>query len=337
VAEASNEQNARQVKTPFVIRNTAVWLDQHQDWISDGARKLYKTLRTLADARTGCLFIPGRGWIRLSTIEKKAGMSDETRKKYQRELLALSAIRIDQDRVTRTINGRKRQVRGQAQVTILPLQPQRQHKQRASSTAKAQKPNTDATSSTAKNTEKAKSPHKQSASSTAKSKKALQQLNSSAAQEFSAQRLSNSTSSAASVGSAGGGNNLPLDKSSSESTSPRRTLDDDIHGIQMIYGDKAVRWASEIILARASAEGIAVQSPQAYVRAALPKFFHDELTAELEYFVKRHYGEFWAACNRDANLKLTRDAIHRYIMEKALAYDLPIGATFIWRTIPPPN
>ena len=48
----------------FVIRDTPAWLDQHQSWISDGARLLYKTLRTLADAKTGRLFIPGRGWIR---------------------------------------------------------------------------------------------------------------------------------------------------------------------------------------------------------------------------------------------------------------------------------
>src|SRR6267143_1258351 len=93
-------------KAEFIIRGTPAWLDQHQSWISDGARRLYKVLRSLADAATGCLLIPGRGWIRLRTVEQKANMSDETRKKYQRELVRLGAVRIHRDYVNRTINGR---------------------------------------------------------------------------------------------------------------------------------------------------------------------------------------------------------------------------------------
>ncbi len=73
----------------FVIRDTPAWLDQRQPWISDGARQLYKTLRTLADVKTGRLLIPGRGWIKLNTIQQKAGMCTRTRKKYMRELVTL--------------------------------------------------------------------------------------------------------------------------------------------------------------------------------------------------------------------------------------------------------
>jgi hypothetical protein len=109
-------------RKPFVI-HTPVWLDQHQEWISDGARRLYRTLQTLADAKSGRLFIPARGWISLKTIESRAGMCDETRKKYQRELQELGAISVHRDYVIRQKNGRKRKVLGKAQVTVLPLHP----------------------------------------------------------------------------------------------------------------------------------------------------------------------------------------------------------------------
>jgi hypothetical protein len=69
LAEHSKDETRAQAKTAFIIRNTPAWLDQHQAWISDGARRLYKALRTLMDQKTGRLFIPGRGWIHLRTVE----------------------------------------------------------------------------------------------------------------------------------------------------------------------------------------------------------------------------------------------------------------------------
>jgi len=129
MAKITQGKILRQAKPEFIVRETPAWLDQRQDWISDGARKLYKTLRTLADAKSGRLFIPRRGWIRLSTVEKKAGMSHNTRKKFMRELVALGGIAIRRDYVTRSINGRFRKVLGQAQITVLPLHPQKPRKQ----------------------------------------------------------------------------------------------------------------------------------------------------------------------------------------------------------------
>lgn len=199
----------------FVI-HSAAWLDQHQPWISDGARQLYKTLVSLADARSGRLFIAGRGWIPLRAIERTAGICDETRKKRMRELTNLGAIKCHRDSVTRVIGGRKRWVLGIAQITVLPLDPP---KVRGSSTAKtskkgqspdktrlteaseAESTNRNAVSSTAKSAETSFLEPQDYISSTAKSednppeksKVVLQELNSSTAVDFSRQYLSNPT------------------------------------------------------------------------------------------------------------------------------------------------
>ena len=142
-----------QEKKAFVIRDTPVWLDQHQDWISDGARQLYKALRTLMDQRTGRLFIPGKGWIRIRTVEQKAGMSEETRLKYTKELKALGGIQIHRDHVTRSINGRNRKVWGQAEITVLSLKPPKAHKHSRSTTPGSKKPNTGKVSTTPGNSD----------------------------------------------------------------------------------------------------------------------------------------------------------------------------------------
>jgi hypothetical protein len=142
-------------KKRFVLREVPLWVNQRQNWISDGARRLYQVLRTLADAKTGELFIPGRGWIRLRTIEQKAGMCDETRKKYTRELVRLGAIAMHRDYVTRRINGRNLKVKGQMQITVLPLRPPNPHEQQVPPTAKNSKvevlPPQERVSPTAKN------------------------------------------------------------------------------------------------------------------------------------------------------------------------------------------
>ena len=109
--------------TGFVIRDLPAWLLAHQDWISDGARKLYLTMLKLADVKTGRLFITGRAWISLRAIEKQCGMSKNTRLKYFRELTALGALKIHRDYVTRLIGGRNLKILGPAQVTLLPLVP----------------------------------------------------------------------------------------------------------------------------------------------------------------------------------------------------------------------
>src|SRR6267142_3726027 len=108
----------------FVVRSTAGWLLAHQDFVSDGARQLYLTMRGLAAARSGELALPGRGdeerWIRPTTIGRKAGMSEPTRLKYTKELLELGWIRFERKRVSRRIAGRLRTVRGVGRYTVLP-------------------------------------------------------------------------------------------------------------------------------------------------------------------------------------------------------------------------
>lgn len=161
----SGKKKAGQAKKPFVVHNTPVWLDQEQNWITAGGRRLYKTLRTLADVKTGRLFIPGRGWISLRTIEARSGFAEDARLKYQRELQALGAIHIHRDYVIRVIKGRKRKVLGIAQITVLPLTPP-PRKQRASTTPGRKKPKTGARSTTPGIDDNAKSPHPERVSTT---------------------------------------------------------------------------------------------------------------------------------------------------------------------------
>jgi len=110
-------------KPHFTIRDLPAWPLRHQDWISDGARHLYCALKSMADGRTGRLFIPGRSWITLGQIERKAGICERTRKKYFRELVALGGLAVHRDHVIRHIGGRNRKVFGPAQVTLLQVIP----------------------------------------------------------------------------------------------------------------------------------------------------------------------------------------------------------------------
>jgi len=178
-------------KSGFILRDTPAWLDQHQEWISDGARKLYKALRTLADHRTGELAIPGRGeearWIKPTTIDRKAGMCDETRKKYMRELLALGAVRHERKRITRRVGNRLRAFLGVSRYTFLELKRPIAASHAVSSTAKSEQKSkivcADAVSSMAK-------------SSTAKTETDLLRPTSSTVEEVGHEYLSYSTSSA---------------------------------------------------------------------------------------------------------------------------------------------
>lgn len=123
-----------------MVRETPAWLLTRQDWISDGARRLFLAMKSLADVKTGELAIPGRGeearWIKPKTIDRKASMCDETRKKYMRELIALGAVRHERKRVTRTIGNRLRAFLGVSRYTLLELKPPIAAFDAASSTAK---------------------------------------------------------------------------------------------------------------------------------------------------------------------------------------------------------
>jgi hypothetical protein len=185
---AQNKKN----KKPFVLYRTPAWLLVSQNWISDGARKLYLAMRSLADQRTGELAIPGRGneerWIKPKTIDRKAGMSDETRMKYMRELISLGAVQFERKPVKRTIKNRLRKVRGVSRYTLLPLKPPIANIHAGSTTAKNQQSEEsepqDGVSTTAKST-------------TAKGENGLLQPNSSTVEEFGSQDLSKPTTGAA--------------------------------------------------------------------------------------------------------------------------------------------
>jgi hypothetical protein len=191
--EHNADQHKPQEKKMFVVRDTPVWLDQHQDWISDGARRLYKTLRTLADQKTGRLFIPGKGWIRIRTIEQKASMSEETRLKYTKELKALGGIEIHRDHVTRSINGRNRKVWGQAQITVLSLKPPKAHKHSRSTTPESKKPNTDKVSTTHGNADNIETEPQSSVSTTPGNEENLPHPDSSGPVESGCQKMSEGT------------------------------------------------------------------------------------------------------------------------------------------------
>jgi hypothetical protein len=252
----------------FVVRETPAWLDQHQTWISDGARALYKTLRSLADAKTGRLLIPGRGWISPRTIERKAGMHEETRLKYTRELKRLGAILVNRDHVIREIDDRKRWVWGPAQITVLPLQAQNPHKQRVSSTpGNGQNANPE--------------PQKRVSSTpgfaTPKAKKNLLHPESCGPQETGCQYSSKNTNGS------GGGFGSAVDVHSSEGSHPHRRrqkapAQKHDHDERMRERTRKLkidpdlrRWATQRILARAGT----VQNWHAYIRKALPEFLEN--------------------------------------------------------------
>jgi hypothetical protein len=59
--EGNRQSKVTPIRPDFIVRDTPKWLATHQDWISDRARHVYCDMRSLADAKTGRLFIQGRG------------------------------------------------------------------------------------------------------------------------------------------------------------------------------------------------------------------------------------------------------------------------------------
>lgn len=304
-----NDYSAQEKKPPdkkksFVIRDTPVWLDTHQDWISDGARQLYKVLRALADQKTGRLFIPGGGWIKLKTIEQKAGMCDETRKKYSRQLLALGGIRIHRDYVIRSIHGRNRKVLGQSQITVLPLHPPNTHKHRASTTAK--------TSDNADSSDE----HRVSTtanSTTANAENGLLQPKSSTVEEVSAQYLSKNTKGGADVSVSGVPDSVADNQSipsSSKSTPPSDDADPVLE-----------EWARKQILKCAKRT---VLDPAAYLFVARQNFF-DNLPVKVESYLITELSSYIQCCIWDCpDLGIGFHELKLYLERLCDAYNLPI-------------
>lgn len=288
MAKHSPEKKQGQAKprrASFIVRDTPAWLDQHQDWISDGGRQLYKAMRSLADAKTGELAIPGRGeearWISPNTIDRKAGMCERTRQKYMRELIALGAVQHERKPVTRTIRGRLRKVRGVSRYTLLSL--------------KRPIASNDAASTTRQTEENVKTEPQDSVSTTRQSttrqaENGLLRGNSSTVQELPPQVLSETTTTVASgsvLGSEGKGTEPVYPSSSSKSTTEKS--DDGgiskngnasdkakpgtiyVDPVTYFFSDKPLlyQWAKARILGRAFST---VSNPHGYVTNSLPEF-----------------------------------------------------------------
>jgi hypothetical protein len=324
--EERKERTVAQAKMPFVVRETADWLLSRQDWISDGARHLYLTLRTLADHKTGELRIPGKNWIKLRTIEKKAGISHNTRKKYMRELIVLNAIRVDREYVDRKIDGRELKVLGESQVTLLQLKnphlPTNPGNQKTESPPAAQVPPTD----------QSKKPHEQAAGPTDQyPENGHLPTNSPTVQGLVDQFLSEQQHL--------GGPEPPVgvaDQNGLERAIPRRRQespalkdDDDSARLRNIHPDLR-RWITTRILLRARSSGTEVRSTHAYVHAALPEFL-DNLSVEVEdYLIEQAETFYRLSLNKNPSGVRAGD-VWRHLASSVNHFHLPADEAMVIR------
>jgi hypothetical protein len=110
-------------RKPFVIRDVPVTMVQRNADISKGAQHLWMVMKSMADHRTGELR-HRQHWFTGKEIDRRAGICDETRKKYMRELVALSLARMERVRVDRVLmdrlsgHRRRRTVLGETRYTV---------------------------------------------------------------------------------------------------------------------------------------------------------------------------------------------------------------------------
>ena len=103
-------------KSPFIVDAPSPMLKRHFQ-LSKNARRLYMTMRALADGRTGELKINGR-WLTAKKIESEAEMCRGVRLPAMRELIAAGLVAYDFERVVRLIGGRRRAVRSRTRYTV---------------------------------------------------------------------------------------------------------------------------------------------------------------------------------------------------------------------------
>jgi hypothetical protein len=318
------ERTVAQAKKPFVVRETADWLLSRQDWVSDGARHLYLTLRTLADHKTGELRIPGKNWIKLRTIEKKAGISHNTRKKYMRELIALNAIRVDREYVDRKIDGRELKVLGDAQVTLLQLK--NPHLQTNPANQKTESP----PAVQAPPTDQSKKPHEQAPGPTDQSpENGHLPTNSPTVQGLVDQFLSEQH-----LGGAGGvvGSGVGLGERATprrRQDSPALKADDDRARLRNIHPDLR-RWITTRILLRARSSGTEVRSTHAYVHAALPEFL-DNLSVEVEDYLIEQAEDFYRLFLRKNPSGVRAGDVWRHLTSSVNHFHLPADEAVVIR------
>jgi hypothetical protein len=108
-------------KKQWVVPDTPQWMNESQDWVSDDARRLFLTLRGMADHNTGELRIPDRGWISLATVERKSSLKKRSRIAAMKELVKLRWLKVHRPYVHMTIRGSNLLVRSQTQLTVIPM------------------------------------------------------------------------------------------------------------------------------------------------------------------------------------------------------------------------
>ena len=111
-------------RKPFVIRDVPVTMVQRNADISKGAQHLWMVTKSMADHRTGERRYR-QHWFTGEEIDRRAGICDETRKKYMRELVALGLVRMERVRVDRVLTDRmsghrrRRTVLGETRYTVV--------------------------------------------------------------------------------------------------------------------------------------------------------------------------------------------------------------------------
>ena len=114
----------RKQRRPFVVRDVPADMIQRNADISKGAQNLWLVMRSMADHRTGELR-HRQHWFTGEEIDRRAGICDETRKKYMRELVALGLAGMQRVRVDRVLTDhlsgyrRRRTVLGETRYTVV--------------------------------------------------------------------------------------------------------------------------------------------------------------------------------------------------------------------------
>jgi hypothetical protein len=285
---------------PFIVREISADMLRKHPQLSKGARMLWLAMKSMADHRTGELR-HRQHWYTGKEIDDRAEISDETRKKYMRELISLGLVQMERVRVKRVLTDRlsghrrQRSVLGQTHYTVI------------------------------------KSPHEQSASSTAKKSYprkpcALQQPNASAVQEFGPQILSETHHGAASgVHSQDQSISLIHDQNHHPAPSDQKADDDcsfdvgeRIGGLkdrasQVLagqgYDPEFVQLALERIDRRSADVGTMPGSHHYYVRAFVVLLVNENECAELtdELIRRRRLREKYMGTAKLESLELTAD------------------------------
>ena len=100
----------------FIVDAPAKMLRRNEH-LSKNARRLYLSMRALANGKTGELKVNGR-WLRAKAFDAAAEMCRDVRLTAMRELVAAGLVTYDFEMAVRFIGGRRRAVRSRARYTV---------------------------------------------------------------------------------------------------------------------------------------------------------------------------------------------------------------------------